>query len=158
MRLASELDVTGKRVLVRCDLNVPLHTNERYSTDAGSVNVLFEGKLVERNLDKFRLYDGEAKAIKTQQVGGLVWATVKDSYDLSDPVWDLEADASKDFPAKEKFAFSYRLGKATRSYSDKFADAYFERVGGMVAARLKSSAETTAILWASAWEARVWKR
>jgi hypothetical protein len=135
------------------DMNVPLHTNERYDPAPGSLNGLFEGKLVERNLSKFKLYDGEAKAVKPEQVGPLVWTIVRESYTLADPVWDLEADLTKDFTAKDKFSFTYKLGKATRSYSDKFADAYFEKVGGMVAGRLKSSAEATAMLWMSAWDA-----
>lgn len=135
------------------DLHVPLHTNERYSTDPGSLTGLLEGKLIEKNLDKFRLYDGEAKSLKPELAGPLVWTVVKESYQLADPVWDLEADVFKDFSPKDKYAYTYRLGKATRAYSDKFADAYFERVGGIMAARLKSSAEGTAMLWYSAWEA-----
>ncbi len=135
------------------DMSVPLHTNERYDPAVGSLNGLFEGKLVERNLSKFKLYDGDAKAMKPEQVGPLVWTIVKESYTLADPVWDLETDLSKDFTAKDKYAFTYKLGKATRGYSDKFADAYFDKVGGMVAGRLKSSSEATAILWYTAWDA-----
>ena len=135
------------------NLSVPLHTNERYSLDPSSLNGLFAGKLVERNIGKFRLYDGEAKGIKREQVGQLVWSTVKESYALSDPIWDLEVETSKGFTPKDKYSFTYKLGKATRSYSDKFADAYFEKVGGIVASRLKWSTEATALLWYSAWEA-----
>ena len=135
------------------DLHVPLHTNERYSTDPGSLTGLFEGKLVERNLGKFKLYDGEAKSLKPELAGPLVWTVVKESYGLANPVWDLETDVSKDFTAKDKYVYTYKLGKATRAYTDKFADAYFDKVGGMVAARLKSYAEATAMLWYSAWEA-----
>lgn len=135
------------------DLSVPLHTNDRYSPEPGSLNGLFEGKLVERNLNKFKLYDGEAKNMKPELAGPLVWTIVKESYGLSDPIWDLEVETSKDFPPKEKFAYTYKLGKATRAYSDKFADAYFDKVGGIIAARLKSSSEATAMLWYSAWDA-----
>ncbi|MBC7446581.1 MAG: hypothetical protein H7330_00805 [Hymenobacteraceae bacterium] len=135
------------------DLHVPLHTNERYSAEIGSLTGLLEGKLIERNLDKFKLYDGEAKSLKPELAGPLVWTVVKESYGLADPVWDLENDISKDFTPKDKFTYTYKLGKATRAYSDKFADAYFDKVGGMMAARLKSSSEATAMLWYSAWDA-----
>ncbi len=135
------------------DMSAPLHTNERYSPDPGSLTGLFEGKLVERNLDKFKLYDGEAKSMKPEMAGPFVWSIVKESYGLADPVWDLETEVSKDFTVKDKFTYTYKLGKATRTYSDKFADAYFAQVGGIVAGRLRSSSEATAMLWYSAWEA-----
>ena len=135
------------------DMSMPLHTNERYSADPGSLNGLFGGKLVERNIGKFRLYDGEAKSVKSEMAGPLVWSIVRDSYNLADPVWDLEGETSKDFTPKDKFAYTYRLGKATRTYSDKFADAYFDKVGGIVAGRLNAAADATATLWYAAWNA-----
>ncbi len=135
------------------DLHVPLHTNERYSAEPGSLTGLLEGKLIERNLSKFKLYDGEAQPLKPELAGPLVWSVVKESYGLADPIWDLENDVSKEFTPKDKFTYTYKLGKATRAYSDRFADAYFDKVGGIMAARLKSSSEATAMLWYSAWDA-----
>lgn len=134
------------------DMNVPLHTNDRYDPRIGTLTDMWENKLVERNLDRFKLYDGDAKGLKDNQVGPYVWGMVTNAYKLANPVWDLEIETSKAMPPKEKWMFTYRLGKATRLYSDKFVDAYFDQVGGMVSAQLKLSAEAVATLWVTAWE------
>lgn len=134
------------------DMNVPLHTNDRYDLRVGSLTDMWENKLVERNLGRFKLYDGDAKGLKDAQVGPYVWDMVANAYKLGPPTWDLEIETSKTIPPKEKWIFTYRLGKATRLYSDKFVDAYFDQVGGMVSAQLKLSAEAVATLWVTAWE------
>lgn len=134
------------------DLSLPLHTSEKFDPGLGGLTGLWETKLVEKNLSRFKLYDGDAKPLKPAEVAPFVWALVRQSYTLTDPATELEADVSRELGPKEKYTYTYRLGKAQKQYSDKFAEAYFQKVGGMVAGRLKASSDAVAVLWATAWD------
>lgn len=134
------------------ELNVPLHLSNHYDPSPISLTTLWESRMVDGNIGRFKLYDGEAKALKKDQVGPFVWSLVGIAYKLADPVVELENDATREMGLKDKFTFTYRLGKATRQYSDKFAALYFQKVGGMVSAQLKTSADAVATLWLTAWE------
>ena len=51
-----------------------------------------------------------------------------------------------------KYVFSHNYGETRRSYSDAFADAYHEKVGGMVAFRMKLAPTLVASMWMTAWK------
>jgi hypothetical protein len=59
---------------------------------------------------------------------------------------------TRNFTPETKYTFSHRYGKTRRAYSDAFADAYHEKVGGMVAYRLKQAPTSVASMWLTAWQ------
>ena len=53
---------------------------------------------------------------------------------------------------EQRYSFSYRYGKAQRRFSDAFAAAYEQAVGGQVNFRLKGAPSLVSSLWFTAWQ------
>ncbi|QIL77357.1 zinc dependent phospholipase C family protein [Hymenobacter sp. HDW8] len=135
------------------DAHVPLHTTMNYdgqlSGQAG-MHSLWESKLPERHIAKYKLDSKPAKYIKDPQAA--IWAVVQESYGFLGATFDLEEAVTRNFTPETKYTFSHRYGKTRRSYSDAFADAYHDKVGGMVAYRLKQAPTAVASMWLTAWQ------
>ena len=148
LRYSDELAFYG------ADLHVPLRTSGaavKKLSKSDNLIGLWEDELVNKNIARFRLYDGETKK-GFDNPSAAVWQMARESYDMVTTVTELEAEVSREIPAKEKYAYSYNLGKAVRHYSDAFGDAYFKKVGGIIAFRFKTAPDAVALFWLTAWE------
>ncbi|QJX47678.1 hypothetical protein HMJ29_12285 [Hymenobacter taeanensis] len=135
------------------DAFVPLHTTENYDgqlTNQAGIHSLWESKLPERNIAKYKLDAEPASYLKDPQTD--IWKVVQSSYGFLGATFDYEDDLNRKFTPEQKYVFSHKYGKTRRSYSDAFADAYHEKVGGMVAYRLKQAPTMVASMWLTAWK------
>lgn len=134
------------------DAFVPLHTTENYDgqlTKQEGLHSLWESKLPERFISKYKLDAEPGKYLKDPQSS--IWQVVQESYGFLGATFDLEEDVSRKFTPETKYVFSHKYGKTRRAYSDAFADAYHEKVGGQVAYRLKGAPTMVASMWMTAW-------
>ena len=135
------------------DAYVPLHTTLNYDgqlTNQEGMHSLWESKLPERNIAKYKLDSDKAKYVKDPLTA--IWKAVQESYGFLGATFDFEEALSRSYTTETKYTFSHRYGKTRRSYSDAFADAYHEKVGGMVAYRLKQAPTLVASMWYTAWK------
>ncbi|MGY2133304.1 zinc dependent phospholipase C family protein [Hymenobacter sp. HD11105] len=135
------------------DAYVPLHTTINYDgqlSNQTGLHSLWESKLPERHIAKYKLDSKSAKYIKDPQAA--IWKVVQESYGFLGATFDFEEAVTRNFTPETKYTFSHRYGKTRRAYSDAFADAYHEKVGGMVAYRLKQAPTSVASMWLTAWQ------
>lgn len=135
------------------DAFVPLHTTVNYdgqlSGQAG-LHALWESQLPERFITSYKLDGEESKVLKDPLAA--IWGVIQGSYGFLTATYDLEAKTAKKFTPQTKYTFAHRFGRTQRRYSDAFADAYEQEVGGMVGFRLKGAAPMVASLWLTAWQ------
>ena len=135
------------------DAFVPLHTTVNYDgqlTGQTGLHALWESQLPERFLTVYKLNGDEGKVLKDPLAS--IWTVVQNSYGFLASTFDLESKVAKNFTPATKYAFAHRFGKTQRRYSDAFADAYEQEVGGMVAFRLKGASPMVASMWLTAWQ------
>jgi len=135
------------------DAYVPLNTTTNFDgqlTNQEGIHSLWDAKLPERNIAKYKLNSEEAKYVKDPLAA--IWKAVQESYGFLGATFDIEEEVSRKYTTETKYSFSHKFGKTRRSYSDAFADAYHEKVGGMVAYRLKQAPTLVASLWYTAWK------
>jgi hypothetical protein len=135
------------------DAYVPLHTTINYDgqlTDQKGLHGLWESQLPERFISNYKL-DGEpARYLKDPL--STIWDVLAKSYGFLGETFDRATKIEKTMPPATRYSFSHRYGKTSRRFSDAFADAYEQAVGGMVAYRLKEAPTTVSSFWLSAWQ------
>ncbi|NVO30468.1 zinc dependent phospholipase C family protein [Hymenobacter lapidiphilus] len=135
------------------DAYVPLRTTENYdgqlSKQEGML-ALWESKLPERHIGKYKLKNESARPLKDPL--GDVWQVLQESYGFLGATFDLEADITRKYTPQTKYVFSHKYGETRRAYSDAFADSYHDKVGGMIAFRLKLAPTLVASMWLTAWK------
>ena len=135
------------------DAYVPLHTTENYDgqlTKQEGIHALWESKLPERNIAKYKLKNDPGRYEKDPLKD--IWQVIQESYGFLGATFDLEEEVTRKYTPETKYVFSHKYGKTRRSYSDAFADAYHEKVGGMVAFRMKLAPTLVASMWMTAWK------
>ncbi|WP_165699291.1 zinc dependent phospholipase C family protein [Hymenobacter jejuensis] len=135
------------------DAFVPLHTTENYdgqlSNQAG-LHSLWESKLPERHIADYKLRSKPGSYLKDPQAA--IWQVVQRSYGFLGATFDMEEEVSRKYTPETKYTYSHKYGKTRRAYSDAFADAYHEKVGGMVMNRLQLAPTMVASMWLTAWK------
>ncbi|WP_460620743.1 zinc dependent phospholipase C family protein [Hymenobacter tenuis] len=135
------------------DAHVPLHTTLNYDgqlTKQEGIRALWDSKLPERNITKYKLDNDPGRYQKDPLKD--IWQVVQESYGFLGDTFDKEEAITRQYTPETKYIFSHKYGKTRRSYSDAFADAYHEKVGGQVAYRLKMAPTMVASVWMTAWK------
>lgn len=135
------------------DAYVPLNTTLNYDgqlTKQEGIKNLWENKLPERNIAKYKLDNESGRYTKDALKD--IWQVIQESYGFLGATFDMEEAVTRKYTPETKYVFSHKYGKTRRSYSDAFADAYHEKVGGMVAFRLKLAPTLVASMWMTAWK------
>ncbi|SDY07410.1 zinc dependent phospholipase C family protein [Hymenobacter psychrophilus] len=135
------------------DAYVPLRTTENYdgqlSKQEGML-ALWESKLPERHMGKYKLKNEVGHFEKNPMAD--IWQVIQESYGFLGATFDLEADITRKYTLQTKYVFSHKYGQTRRAYSDAFADSYHDKVGGMIAFRLKLAPTLIASMWMTAWK------
>ncbi len=146
VRLSAELSYYAAEACV------PLRTTLNYDgqlTNQTGLRNLWENQLPERHLAKYKLFAPEGQVLKDPVAA--VWAALQSSYGFLTATFNLETKTAKGFTPRTKYTYAHHYGRTERRYSDAFADAYEEVVGGQVAFRLKEAGPLVASLWLTAW-------
>lgn len=135
------------------DAHVPLHTTENYNgqlTDQLGIHAFWESRLPELYADeRYDFFVG--KPIYIEQPREYFWNIVLESHQLLDSVLLIEKDLSKTFPQDKQYCYEERLGVTIRTQCTDYANAYHERMQGMVERRMRDAILAIASSWYTAW-------
>lgn len=134
------------------DAHVPLHTTENYNgqlTNQKGIHGLWESRLIELNADNYNYFIGKATYI--DNIAKYIWNTVKESHFALDSVFRFEKEVSLNYPNDKKYAIEARGNQNLQVYSREFSQAYHQKLNGMVERRLRSSIQSIASIWYTAW-------
>jgi hypothetical protein len=79
------------------------------------------------------------------------WDIVLKSHRLSDEVLSIEKELSKTFPADEQYCFEERNAVLIRTQCPAYADAYQQKMSGMVETRMQDAILAVGSAWFTAW-------
>lgn len=134
------------------DAHVPLHTTKNYNgqfTGQYGIHGFWESRLPELYDEEYDFFVGQAEYV--DYVQDYVWDIVENSHWAVDSVLRFEAELSEEFPADQKFAFEERGRTITKAYSQDFAQAYHEKLDGMVERQMRKTIHAVGSLWYTAW-------
>ncbi len=134
------------------DAHVPLHTTKNYNgqfTGQYGIHGFWESRLPELYDKEYDFFVGQAEYV--DYVQDYVWGIVETSHWAVDSVLRFEAELSEEFPADQKFAFEERGRTITKAYSQDFAQAYHEKLDGMVERQMRHTIHAVGCLWYTAW-------
>ena len=135
------------------DAHVPLHTTENYNgqlTDQLGIHAFWESRLPELFADEtYDYFVGPADYIAEPKA--YYWEIVLESHRLLDSVLLIEKDLSKTFPKDRQYCYEERLGRTIRTQCRDYAEAYHNRMGGMVERRMQDAIHAVGSVWYTAW-------
>ena len=135
------------------DAHVPLHTTKNYNgqlTDQVGIHAFWESRLPELYADeKYSFLVGKAEYIDRPL--SYFWKIVKESHDLLPDVLSIEKELRKTFPEDQQMCYDERLARTIRTQCPEFANAYHERLNGMVETRMQDAILSIGSVWYSAW-------
>lgn len=134
------------------DAHVPLHTTRNYNgqlTRQIGIHAFWESRLPEMFANDYNLFVGKAQYIENPLDSA--WAIVRESHALVDSVLLLEKELSNTFPKHLQRSYITRNNVLISTYSDAYAQAYHQRMQGMVEERMRKSILRTGSFWFSAW-------
>ncbi|HCQ30347.1 MAG TPA: S1/P1 Nuclease [Flavobacteriales bacterium] len=134
------------------DAHVPLHTTENYNgqlTGQKGIHGLWESRLPELFADNYDFWTG--KATYRKNILNEAWDAVYGSHMAMDSVLTIERELTEEFPTDKKFTYETRGRVLVKTYSKEFADAYHQRLNGMVERRMRRAIITVGSIWYSAW-------
>ncbi|HLT87586.1 MAG TPA: zinc dependent phospholipase C family protein [Sphingobacterium sp.] len=134
------------------DAHVPLHTTRNYNgqlTGQIGIHAFWESRLPEMFADDYNLFVGKARYLDSPLDSA--WTIVRESNALVDSVLLLEKELSNTFPKHLQRSYITRNNILISTYSDAYADAYHQRMQGMVEDRMRKSIQRTGSFWFSAW-------
>lgn len=135
------------------DIHVPLHASRNHNGQLSGqegIHGFWESRLPE--LFAERDYDfliGHASYLPS--VSAWAWERIAESGRAADTVLRVERELSADTRPARKYAFEQRSGKWVRQYAESFAEAYQDRLRGMVERRMRQSIQGAASCWYTAW-------
>jgi len=135
------------------DANVPLHTSVNYDgqmSNQKGLHALWESTIPEIELDQYSL-KSRRKANYLEHPDQAIWNAIRKAHQLLDDVFKEEKEASIGLPDSAKFKTETRRGREVKTFSNEFAKAYSERLGGEVLSQLMNSANLIADFWYTAW-------
>lgn len=135
------------------DAHVPLHTTENYNgqlTDQIGIHAFWESRLPELYADNsYDYFVGKAEYIEKPRE--YFWNMVLESHQLLDSVLAIEKSLSLSFPPDKQYCFEERLGVTIKTQCRDYAEAYHERMSGMVERRMRSAIHAIGCSWYTAW-------
>ncbi len=135
------------------DAHVPLHTTENYNgalTNQIGIHAFWETRIPELFAEKeYDFFVGKAEYIENKN--DYFWDVILTSHSLLDSVFEIEKDLVRTFPEDQQFCFDERNGRSIRTQCREFAQAYSDRMKGMVEDRMTASVHALGSLWYSAW-------
>ena len=135
------------------DIHVPLHASRNHNgqlTGQEGIHGFWESRLPE--LFAERDYDfllGHAAYLPS--VSSWAWERIGESGRAADTVLRVERELAAVTGGERKFAFEERNGKWVRQYASSYAEAYQDRLLGMVERRMRLSILGAASCWYTAW-------
>lgn len=135
------------------DSYVPLHTTKNYNgqlTNQTGIHGFWESRLPEIFADEtYDFFVGKAEYIA--KPAEYYWKIVMDSHLLVDSVLLIERDLGKTFPPDRQYCFEERNGITIRTQCREYAEAYHQRMAGMVESRMRGAILSVASSWYTAW-------
>ena len=134
------------------DAHVPLHCTRNYNgqlTGQNGIHGFWESRIPEMYGDKWEKMSGRAVYIKNPSE--TIWQILRESYAAHDSVLNIEKQLSKEFPPDKKYSYEERGGMLVKVYSASYAEAYHQKLNGMVERRLFSAIHMVGSFWYTAW-------
>lgn len=135
------------------DAHVPLHTTENYNgqlTNQIGIHAFWESRLPELYADEqYDFFVGKSSYIRNPKM--YFWDIVLASHAELDSVLLIEQELSQQFPEDQQYCYEERLGRTIRTQCEPYANAYHERMAGMVERRMRASVKAIGDVWFSAW-------
>ena len=135
------------------DAHVPLHTTENYNgqlTGQLGIHGFWESRIPELFADEeYDYFVGKASYIKNNV--DYYWDIVLDSHELVDSVLLIEKELSQTFAQDLQFCYEERGTQMMKTQCREYADAYSDRMNGMVEQRMRAAILAIGNAWYSAW-------
>lgn len=135
------------------DAHVPLHTTKNYNgqlTGQEGIHAFWESRLPELFADAgYDYFVGRAVYIEDPEQ--YYWNIVLESHRLVDSVLTIEKSLQADFPESQQFCFEERNGLTVRTQCSAYAQAFHERLNGMVERRMRAAIRAVGSAWLTAW-------
>ena len=135
------------------DAHVPLHTTKNYNgqlTGQDGIHAFWESRIPELFAEKeWDFLVGQALYI--HEPVSYYWDIVLKSNHLSHEVLNIEKELSETFPSDQQYCFEERLSAVVRTQCTAYAQAYQERMNGMVEARMQDAIHAIGSAWFTAW-------
>lgn len=134
------------------DAHVPLHTTLNYNgqlTDQIGIHAFWESRLPEMFAVNYNLFVGKARYMEDPLDSA--WTMIRESHALVTTVLQIEKELSQTFPKHLQRSYITRNNLLIATYSDAYAEAYHDRMQGMVEERMRKSIQRIGSFWYSAW-------
>lgn len=134
------------------DAHVPLHTTENYNgqlTGQRGIHGFWESRIPELSAEDYDHFVG--KAIYLDDPLEAAWRAVRGSHYAVDSVLSFERILSASWPEDQKYGYEDRGRVNVRTYSQEYAKAYEEMLGGQVERRMNRAIITLGSMWYTAW-------
>lgn len=135
------------------DAHVPLHTTKNYNgqlSGQNGIHAFWESRLPELFADEsYDFWVGKSSLIIYEQ--DYFWEMVLESHKYVDSVLNIEMDLRSLFPEDRQICFEDRNGNSVKTQCREFAEAYHNRMGGMVEKRMRDAILAVGSAWYTAW-------
>jgi len=135
------------------DAHVPLHTTENYNgymTDQVGIHAFWESRIPELFAEEeYDFFVGKAEYIENKRE--YFWQVVLDSHSLLDEVLGYEKELSEDFPSDKQWCYDERLDRTIRIQCPEYAEAYKDKMSGMVEQRMRDAILSIGSVWYTSW-------
>ncbi|MCB0666464.1 MAG: hypothetical protein KDC80_11600 [Saprospiraceae bacterium] len=135
------------------DAHVPLHTTSNYNgqfTDQLGIHAFWESRIPELFAEEqYDFFVGKADYISDPRT--FYWDIVLSSNAFVDSVLLIEKELSNIFPTDQQYCFDERLDVTVRTQCPAYAEAYQNRMQGMVEDRMRKSILAIGSSWYTAW-------
>ena len=135
------------------DAHVPLHTTENYNgqlSDQLGIHAFWESRLPELFAEaEYDFIAGKAEYISDKEA--FFWDVIFESHLLLEKVLVIEKELSQEFPSDQQYCFDNRKERTVWTQCPAYAEAYHNRMQGMVEERMRNSILALGSVWYSAW-------
>lgn len=135
------------------DAHVPLHTTMNYNgqlTGQTGIHAFWESRIPELFADRrYDFFVGQAAYLK--EPAAFYWDIVLQSHQLVDSVLQMERELRAAFPGDLQYCPGEQPGGGPRVPCPAFAEAYQNKLNGMVERRMRAAILAVGSAWYSAW-------
>lgn len=136
------------------DAHVPLHTTRNHDgqlTNQKGMHVLWESLVPEAQLKNYALYQPQA-ASYIAKPQDFIFQVLLESHAMLPEMFKVETEVRQALGEEKSFKMVERYGKMQRYYTDEFIQAYGDKLGSSIQARMIQSSHRVASFWYSAWK------